>query len=57
MGKDVEAARSLCDGVALRDCGCLNAFPSVGLADVFDYLSVLEIKIVASCVSVGGEGI
>ena len=41
----------------MRDCGCLDAFSSVGLADVFDDPGVLEIKVVACRVSVGGEGV
>ena len=48
VGEDFEAAGSLRDGVALRNCGCLNALPSVGLAGIFNDPGVLKIDIVAS---------
>ena len=48
VGENVEVSGSLCDGIALGNRSCLNALPSVGLADVFNNPGVLEIKFVAS---------
>ena len=57
VGENVETTWSLCNGVVLQN-GCrFNASSLVELFNKFDNFGVWKVKVVAGCVSVGGEGV